>query len=98
MHTVTQSCGNTTADNTEKTMNLKLIKLTVTASNAIYVDDTRITDRSTKPWNGSATVFETTVLNTQVVDVLIDNGFKRLLSKIDTEPYTTQVTVMERTV
>ena len=68
----------------------QLINVCVTASNAIYVNDTRITDRSTKPWGGSKTLFETSVADDCVISVLVDNGYKRLLSKIDTEPYLSQ--------
>jgi hypothetical protein len=68
----------------------QLINVCVTASNAIYVNDTRITDRSTNPWGGSKTLFETSVADDRVISVLVDNGYKRLLSKIDTEPYLSQ--------
>ena len=68
----------------------QLINVCVTASNAIYVNDTRITDRSTKPWGGSKTLFETRVADDCVISVLVENGYKRLLSKIDTDPYLSQ--------
>lgn len=67
-----------------------LVELCVTASGAVYVDNTRITDRSTKPWGGSKTLYEAIVPHNEIVSVLIDKGYKRLLSKIDTEPYLTQ--------
>jgi len=72
-------------------MSNKRVSLTVAASGAVYVNDTRITDRSTKPWGGSATVYyEDKVQQDDVADVLVKNGYKRLLRKIDTEPYMSQ--------
>jgi hypothetical protein len=69
---------------------MKLVELVVTESGAVYVNDTRITDRSTKPWGGSPTLFEGKVPDDMVVKTLVDNGYKKLLSKIDTEPYLSQ--------
>lgn len=81
-------------------MSNKRVSLTVAASGAVYVNDTRITDRSTKPWGGSATVYhEDKVQQDNVATVLVKNGYKRLLSKIDTEPYLSQAkTELEKTV
>lgn len=79
-------------------MTRKLVNLCVTESNAIYIDETRITDRSTKPWGAVATLFEAEVREDSIVSTLIKNGYKRLLSKIDTEPYLSQAkTVLEKT-
>lgn len=66
---------------------MKMVEIYVTASGAICVDNTRITDRSTKPWGGSDILFEATVAEDQVIPALIANGYLGNLGKIDTEPY-----------
>lgn len=71
-------------------MTKTLVEVVVAASGAVYVNDTRITNRSTKPWGGSATLFTEKVQNDSVIDTLIKNGYNQLLSKIDTEPYSSQ--------
>lgn len=71
-------------------MSKKPVTLCVAKSGAVYINDTRITDRSTKPWGGSPTLYEAAVQQDNVVNTLIENGFKRLLGKIDTEPYMSQ--------
>ena len=70
---------------------MKLVKLEVLANGCVAVDDTRITDRSTKPWGGyeSVTVFSVETPQHLVVKTLIDNGYAT--KHIDTEPYLTQL-------
>jgi hypothetical protein len=53
---------------------MKKVRLEVTDKGAIYVDDTRITDRSTK-WGVHTTVFSTVCNREDVLDVLTKNGF-----------------------
>lgn len=80
-------------------MTTKLVTLCVAKSGAVYINDTRITDRSTKPWGGSPTLYEDVVEQDSVISVLVENGYKRLLSKIDTEPYLSQAkAALEKTV
>lgn len=67
---------------------MKIVKLEVMANGAVYVDDTRITDRSTKPWGGTHTVFAVGTPKQSVVKTLVDNGFN--IRRIDTEPYLKQ--------
>ena len=66
------------------------VTLCVAKSGAVYINDTRITDRSTKPWGGSPTLYEATVAQDSVVNTLVENGYRNLLKKIDTEPYLSQ--------
>lgn len=68
---------------------MKLVKLEVLANGCVAVDDTRITDRSTKPWGGSSTIFSVETPRHLVVKTLVDNGYA--VNRIDTEPYLTQV-------
>lgn len=67
---------------------MKTVKLEVLDNGAIYVNHSRITDRSTKPWGGSSTVFAVDTPNQSVVKTLVDNGFS--IKRIDTEPYLKQ--------
>jgi hypothetical protein len=53
---------------------MKKVLLEVTDKGAIYIDDTRITDRSTK-WGVHTTVFSTVCNREDVLDVLVKNGF-----------------------
>jgi hypothetical protein len=67
----------------------KKVKLEVLKNGAIYVDDFRITNRSTKPWGGSPTIFYTCTSRKKVVQTLIDNGHS--IKRIDEKPYSEQV-------
>lgn len=67
---------------------MKTVKLEVMKNGAVYVNDSRITDRSTKPWGGTYTVFTVDTLKRNVVKTLVDNGFS--IKRIDTEPYLKQ--------
>jgi hypothetical protein len=53
---------------------MRKVRLEVTDKGAIYIDDTRITDRSTK-WGVHTTVFSTVCNREDVLDVLVKNGF-----------------------
>lgn len=53
---------------------MRKVLLEVTDKNAIYVDNTRITDRSTK-WGVHTTVFSIVCRREDVVNVLVENGF-----------------------
>ena len=72
----------------------KVVKLEVLANGAIYVNDTRITNRSTKPWAGSHVIFQCETPKNDVVQTLIDNGFS--IRRIDTEPYLKQLLTLSR--
>lgn len=72
---------------------MRIVRLVVARCGAVYVDDSRITDRSTKPWGGSPTVFEVSVPDDEVVTTLERNGFAHLLRKIDVEPYMSKAKV-----
>ena len=61
------------------------VKLEVTDRGAIYVDDTRITDRSTK-WGLHNIVFSTLCEKSHVVDALVANGYST--TRIDDPAYT----------
>jgi hypothetical protein len=61
----------------------KMIKLEVTDRGAIYVNDSRITDRSTK-WGVHTIVFSTKCKQEDVVKTLEQSGYST--KKID-EPY-----------
>jgi len=67
---------------------MKTVKLEVMANGAVYVNDSRITDRSTKPWGGTYTVFAVDTPKRSVVKTLVENGFN--IRRIDTEPYLKQ--------
>jgi hypothetical protein len=67
---------------------MKKVKLAVTRSKAIYIDDMRITYRSTKPWGGSDIIFEKVVPRNKVVATLVENGYSHLLKLIDPEEFT----------
>lgn len=67
---------------------MKTVLLEVMANGAVYVDDTRITDRSTKPWGGTHAVFSVDTPSKNVVQTLVDNGFS--IKRIDTDPYLKQ--------
>lgn len=58
-----------------------MVKLEVMDNGAIYVDNTRITNRSTKPWGGATIQFSANVEPGDVVTVLTANGFD--IGKID---------------
>lgn len=53
---------------------MRKVILEVTDKGAIYVNNTRITDRSTK-WGVHTTVFSTVCNREDVVNVLVANGF-----------------------
>jgi len=64
--------------------NSNIVKLEVTDRGAIYVNDTRITDRSTK-WGLHTIVFSTLCNRNQVVETLVKNGFS--IKRIDDPVY-----------
>jgi hypothetical protein len=68
---------------------MKTVKLEVLKNGAIYVDDVRITNRSTKPWGGSPAVLTVNVLKREVIQTLVDNNFS--IKKIDDTRYATQL-------
>ena len=53
---------------------MRKVLLEVTDKGAIYIDNTRITDRSTK-WGVHTTVFSTVCNREDVLGVLVKNGF-----------------------
>ena len=63
---------------------MRKVRLEVTDKGAIYIDDTRITDRSTK-WGVHTTVFSTVCNREDVLDVLVKNGFST--ARIDDPVY-----------
>jgi len=63
---------------------MKTVKLEVTDRGAIYVNDTRITDRSTK-WGLHNIVFSTVCDREEVVDILVKNGYS--IKRIDDPAY-----------
>lgn len=63
---------------------MRKVRLEVTDKGAIYIDDTRITDRSTK-WGVHTTVFSTVCNREDVLDVLVKNGFST--KRIDDPAY-----------
>lgn len=67
---------------------MKTVKLEVLDNGAIYVNYSRITNRSTKPWGGASAVFAVDTPKQSVVKTLVDNGFG--IKRIDTEPYLKQ--------
>lgn len=67
---------------------VKTVKLEVMSNGAIYVNDTRITDRTTKPWGGTCAIFSVDTPSKDVVQTLVSNGFST--KRIDTEPYLAQ--------
>jgi hypothetical protein len=66
------------------------VEVTITQSNAIYINDHRITDRRTKPWGGSPNIANFYAPKDAVVETIVKNGFKHLLKFIDEEPYVTK--------
>lgn len=63
---------------------MKRVKLEVTDKGAIYVNDTRITDRSTK-WGVHSIIFSTVCEPDKVLDTLITNGYN--IKRIDDPEY-----------
>lgn len=63
---------------------MKTVKLEVTNKGAIYVNDTRITDRSTK-WGLHTIVFSTVCNSNEVLDILVANGYTT--ARIDDPTY-----------
>lgn len=70
------------------TMTDPVVLLEVTHKGAIYVNNTRITDRGSK-WGVHTIVFSASVPQSKVVSTLRENGFD--VSRIDTEPYRTEL-------
>lgn len=60
------------------------VKLEVTDRGAIYVNDTRITDRSTK-WGLHSIIFSTVCDRDKVLDTLVANGYS--VKRIDDPTY-----------
>ena len=58
-----------------------VVKLEVLSNGAIYVNNIRITNRSTKPWGGACTEFSVDVEPYDAISVLKANGFN--IDKID---------------
>lgn len=63
---------------------MKSVKLEVTDRGAIYVNDTRITDRSTK-WGLHSIIFSTICDRDKVLDTLVANGYST--KRIDDTTY-----------
>lgn len=63
-----------------------MVKVEVTSQNAIYVDDTRITNRSTK-WGGHRIVDSWQCQEDEVRSTLVKNGHGNLIHLIDDEKY-----------
>lgn len=63
---------------------MKTVKLEVTDRGAIYVNDTRITDRSTK-WGLHSIIFSTVCEHDKVLDTLVTNGYST--KRIDDPTY-----------
>lgn len=66
----------------------KIVSVEMAERSAVYVNDSRITDRGTK-WGVRATLHRADVLQSEVVEWLYEHG--QDLSRIDTEPYKSQV-------
>lgn len=69
-------------------MNDKIVTVVMCERSGVYVDDTRITDRGTK-WGARRILHQADMLQSEVVEWLHDHG--QDLSRIDTEPYESQV-------
>lgn len=64
-----------------------MLNVQITNKNAIYVNDTRITNRSTK-WGVHNTVAEFQARTPrEVLQGVVAQGFPNLLSLVDYEPY-----------
>lgn len=64
-----------------------IVTVVMTEKSAVYVDNTRITDRGTK-WGARRTLHQADMPQSEVVEWLHQNG--QDLSRIDTEPYKSQ--------
>ena len=63
------------------------MKVEIAKTGAIYVNDVRITDRSTKPGIGSPTVDSFHCARESLHDTLRARGHAHLISQIAAEPY-----------
>ncbi len=66
------------------------VHVEVLENSAVYVNDVRITDRSTKPWGGINIVEDFDCHESQVVMELNRRGHRISVNKIDTEEYMAQ--------
>ena len=66
-----------------------LVEVKVTDKNAIYVNDTRITDRGTK-WGVHSVVFAAYLPADDIVSPLLLAGHGKAVKRIDYEPYLSQ--------
>lgn len=71
-----------------------MVRLEVLDNGAIYINNTRITNRSTKPWDGAKTRFSADVEPCDVVAVLTTNGFD--INKIDLDYAQEQGVALDR--
>jgi hypothetical protein len=67
---------------------MKNVTVEVTDRDAIYIDGTRITNRSTK-WGTHLNLVTWFIPKDRVIDTLIEHGFTRSVRLIDFEPYAT---------
>ena len=65
-----------------------IVTVVMCERSAVYVDNTRITDRGTK-WGVRPVLHQADMLQSEVVEWLYEH--KQDLSRIDTEPYKSQV-------
>ena len=70
------------------------VRVCADAGNAIYVNDSRITDGSTK-WGVKRVLFEFECARADVVSNLAKLGLTEHVRRIDTEPYLTQAKAQE---
>ena len=66
------------------------VRVDIAASSAIYVNDHRITDRSTKPWGGSSTVDSFECERGDVVRECLRRGHRIAVRKIDEDEFIAQ--------
>lgn len=69
-------------------MDDKIVSVVMCERSGVYVDDKRITDRGTK-WGVRRTLHQADMLQSEVVEWLHDH--KQDLTRIDTEPYKSEV-------
>ncbi len=63
------------------------MRIEITTTGAIYANDHRITDRSTKALGGAATKDSFHCAREMLHDTLRDRGHATLIDKIDAEPF-----------
>lgn len=62
------------------------VHVTITSNNAIYVNDTRITNRSTK-WGNQRILEEFHCEKSEVVEECLERGYRRCVLLIDDKQY-----------